>query len=136
MSETARSKGFGRVIIVIYGVLALAASGRSLVQIMRAFDEAPLAYSLSAASALVYILATVALVMKGQTWRTIAICTIAFELVGVIAVGALSLIVPSLFAHPSVWSWFGMGYGFIPLLLPIIGLWWVLRGSERTQHAA
>ena len=37
--------------------MALGATGRSFVQIVREFDDAPLAYSLSALSALVYILA-------------------------------------------------------------------------------
>ncbi|MGO3757481.1 MAG: hypothetical protein ACTJGQ_01290 [Agrococcus casei] len=135
MSQSARSNGFGRVLVVVYGVLAIAATGRSLVQIVRDFDAAPLAYSLSAAAALVYILATVALLKRGAGWRRVAVATIGFELVGVLAVGVLSLTAPELFGHPSVWSWFGMGYGFIPLILPIVGLWWVLRGSERNNNA-
>jgi len=32
-----------------------------------------------------------------------------------------------------VWSNFGSGYLFIPLVLPIVGLWWLRRtGHERT----
>ena len=135
MSQSARSSGFGRVLVVVYAVLAIAATGRSLVQIMRDFDAAPLAYSLSAAAALVYIVATIALVRRGAIWRAVAVATIGFELVGVLTVGVLSLTAPALFGHPSVWSWFGMGYGFIPLVLPIVGLWWVLRGSERKHNA-
>ena len=135
MSESERSKGIGRVIVVVYSVLAIAATGRSVVQIVRDFDAAPLAYSLSAVAAAVYILATVALVRPGLRWRKVAIAAIGFELVGVLTVGILSLTAPSLFAHPSVWSWFGLGYAFIPLVLPIVGLWWVIRGSKRGNHA-
>jgi hypothetical protein len=53
--------------------------------------------------------------------------TLVFELFGVVLIGSLSILIPSLFAHPSVWSYFGMGYGFIPLALPIFGLWWIRR---------
>jgi hypothetical protein len=31
------------------------------------------------------------------------------------------------FPHETVWSLFGRGYGFIPLLLPILGLVWLYR---------
>ena len=117
--------GLGRVLVVVYAILALAATARSIYQIIAKFDEAPLAYSLSALAGVVYIVATVALVSKGEVARRVAKAAISFELVGVLGVGALSLLVPSLFAHNSVWSYFGMGYLFIPLLLPILGLLWI-----------
>ena len=52
-----------------------------------------------------------------------------FELIGVISVGVLSIFLPELFDHPSVWSGFGAGYAFIPLLLPMLGLIWLRRQS-------
>ncbi|WP_224760658.1 MULTISPECIES: hypothetical protein [unclassified Salinibacterium] len=122
-----RMSGAGRVLVLVYGILAMAATGRSVFQILTKFDEAPLAYTLSAVSAVVYILATVALIMPGQTWRTVAWITIGFELVGVLIVGTLSLTHPQLFGHPSVWSYYGIGYLFIPLVLPILGLTWLYR---------
>lgn len=132
-----RLGGLGRVLITVYIVLAIAATFRSIYQIITKFDEAPLAYSLSAVAGLVYIVATVALV-KGirardaanRRWRTIAWFALLFELCGVLIVGSLSLIAPQLFAHPSVWSYFGSGYLFIPLVLPVLGLIW-LRRTER-----
>jgi hypothetical protein len=31
-----------------------------------------------------------------------------------------------------VWSGYGEGYGFLPLVLPVLGLWWLRRsGSEQ-----
>lgn len=132
MSSPSRSRmtGIGRVLVVVYAIMALAATGRSFVQIVREFDEAPLAYTLSAVSAIVYILATLALVFAGSPrWYRIAWIAIVFELAGVLVVGALSLILPDLFAHPTVWSWFGLGYLFVPLVLPFLGLWWL------TTHA-
>lgn len=119
--------GLGKALIAVYGVLALAATFRSLYQIATKFDEAPLAYSLSAVAALVYILATVALILRGDVWRRVARVSITFELVGVLVVGTLSVVTPALFAHASVWSMFGMGYLFIPLVLPVLGLIWLAR---------
>ena len=122
----ARMTGIGRVLVIVYAIMALAATGRSVVQIIRRFDEAPLAYSLSALAAVVYILATLALVFsRRRGWYTVAWVSISFELTGVLVVGILSLAVPSWFGHDSVWSYFGMGYVFIPLVLPVLGLWWL-----------
>lgn len=122
-----RASGIGRLLIAVYGVFALSASARALFQLLTKFEEAPLAYSLSALSALVYIVATVALAKTGEVWNRIAWLTVGFELVGVIGVGLLSLLLPQLFDHPSVWSGFGSGYGYVPLVLPILGLIWLRR---------
>ncbi|WP_104139804.1 MULTISPECIES: hypothetical protein [unclassified Cryobacterium] len=122
-----RVRGVGRLLIAVYGVLALAATGRSFVQIVRAFDEAPLAYALSALAAVVYIVATVALMRRSIRWYRIAWITISFEMLGVLVVGTLSLVDPALFEHATVWSIYGSGYLFIPLVLPLLGMWWLAR---------
>lgn len=123
---TSRMTGIGRVLVIVYAVMALAATGRSFVQIVRRFDEAPLAYTLSALAAVVYILATLALVLaKRRGWYTVAWVSIVFELTGVLVVGLLSILVPALFQHETVWSLFGRGYLFIPLVLPVFGIWWL-----------
>jgi hypothetical protein len=124
-----RSLGVGRLLIAIYGIFALSASARALFQIATKFDEAPLAYSLSALSALVYVFATFALARSGVAWKRRATVAVWFELVGVVSVGGLSIFLPELFDHPSVWSGFGAGYAFIPLLLPVLGLIWLRRQS-------
>ena len=126
-----RVSGIGRLLIAVYGVLALAATGRSFVQIVRAFDEAPLAYTLSALAAVVYIVATIALIKRSALWYRVAWITISFELLGVLVVGTLSLVDPALFQHATVWSVYGSGYLFIPLVLPLLGMWW-LRGHPVT----
>lgn len=120
--------GIGRVLVVVYAVMALAATGRSLVQIVEDFAYAPLAYSLSAAAALVYVLATVALVRSDSpTWYVVAWVAICFELVGVLVVGTLSLVLPDLFSHDAtVWSGYGFGYFWVPLALPFVGIWWLV----------
>jgi hypothetical protein len=119
--------GAGRLLIVFYAVFAVSATARASFQIITKFEQAPLAYSLSLLSAVVYIVATIALASKGKAWRPIALVSVLFELAGVLAVGSLSFVSPELFAHPSVWSGFGSGYGYIPLVLPILGLLWIRK---------
>lgn len=115
-----------RIIVSLYAVLSAAALGRSSFQILTKFDEAPLAYSLSAVAALVYVLATVTVALGHRPGaRRIARLALTFELAGVLMVGTISLLVPSLFPDQTVWSQFGLGYLLIPLILPIVGLWWL-----------
>ena len=54
-----------------------------------------------------------------------------------LVIGTLSFVMPELFAHPTVWSWFGLGYLFVPLVLPFFGLWWLIthRPVERAAAA-
>lgn len=129
------STGLGLVLIAVYGILALAALGRSGYQIATKFDEAPVAYALSALAAVVYLVATVALLGRAAVWLKVAAVAIAFELAGVLIVGKLSLIDPTLFPDDTVWSQFGRGYAFVPLVLPVIGLVW-LRRVARARRAA
>lgn len=116
--------GGGIVLVLAYGTLALAATGRSVLQIVEYFERAPLAYVLSAVAAFVYIVATAALVTDN---RRLALTTIVFEAVGVLSIGLLSFVATDLFPDKTVWSHFGAGYGYLPLVLPFAGLWWLRR---------
>jgi hypothetical protein len=129
------NRGFGRVLIIIYAVFALAATARSFVQIVTRFDEARLAYVLSAAAAVIYIVATIALARGDRTSRRVATTAIGVELAGVLVVGTWSLLMPDAFPAASVWSTFGSGYLFIPLVLPLIGLWWLRHTRDRVSSA-
>ena len=134
--RSTRSKGVGRVLIVVYGILALGATGRSFVQIAHSVEDSqqvPLAFWLSALASVVYIVATIALIAPGRVWYRVAWITITFELVGVLVVGTLSLTHPELFARPSVWSWYGNGYLFIPLFLPVLGMFWLRSRRARVD---
>ena len=122
---TPTGQGFGRVLVAIYGLFALAATSRSTVQLATEFTKAPLAYLLSAFAAVVYIVATISLARRDATSRRLATVAISTELVGVLIVGAASVLSPSVFQHPTVWTGFGSGYGFVPLVLPFVGLWWL-----------
>jgi hypothetical protein len=121
--------GPGVVLVVVYGLLALAATGRSVLQILSYYDRAPLAYVLSALAALVYLLATWCLV-RGGRWVSVGKWACTFELVGVLIVGTASYLLPDAFPDKTVWSHFGQGYGFVPLVLPVLGLLW-FRKVER-----
>jgi hypothetical protein len=120
-----------RVVIALYAILTLAALGRSSFQVITKFDEAPLAYSLSTVAAVLYLVATITLAYSARSAaRTIATVVLSIELGGVLAIGAASLALPQLFEDATVWSQFGLGYLFIPLFLPILGLWWLRRGRH------
>jgi hypothetical protein len=121
MSASTRT-GLGRVLVFVYGVFALAATARALVQLATQASDAPVAYSLSLFSGIVYIVATWAL---STDRRRVALVTICVELAGVLVIGTLSH--PSDLDRASVWSDYGNGYGFVPLVLPFIGLWWLWR---------
>lgn len=125
-----RTSGAGRLLITVYAVFAISATARAGYQIATHFADAPFAYLLSAFAAVVYIVATVSLAKPGARWALIATIAICIELAGVLVVGALSVFDPAAFAHASVWSGFGQGYGYIPLLLPVIGLIWLYRHRE------
>ena len=120
--------GPGVVLVVVYGLLALAATGRSVLQILSDYDQAPLAYTLSAVAAAVYILATWCLA-RGGRWVRVGTWACTVELVGVLVVGAASYLFPDAFPDKTVWSHFGQGYGFLPLVLPFAGLAWLRHTS-------
>ncbi|WP_245160291.1 hypothetical protein [Blastococcus sp. CT_GayMR20] len=114
--------GAGRVLVAVYGTFALAAGARAAVQLSTRFSDAPVAYLLSAFAAAVYAVATVGLVGGGRRGRRTALAAITVELVGVLVVGTLSLADPAAFPDETVWSAYGRGYYFVPLVLPVLGL--------------
>lgn len=121
------------MLVAVYAVLAVSASCRALVQLLTKGDEAPFAYSLSLLAGLVYVVATVALARSDELSRRVAWLTISLELAGVLAVGTLSVVDAELFPDDTVWSGFGQGYGFVPLMLPVLGLLWLRRTSGATR---
>ncbi|GIE93954.1 hypothetical protein [Paractinoplanes rishiriensis] len=130
-ADAALRTGLGRVLLFVYGVFALSASARAGVQIATHFHEAPLAYLLSAAAGLVYIAATVGLAIGGPRGRRLALVSCTIELIGVLVVGTLSVADAVAFPDDTVWSRYGSGYGYVPLVLPFVGLWWIWRHRPR-----
>jgi hypothetical protein len=125
--------GPGRLLVAIYALFALAATARAAVQIATKFGNAPVAYVLSALAGVVYILATVTLAVGSPAARRIAVLSCSVELVGVLAVGTWSLVDPASFPDATVWSDYGSGYGFVPLVLPVFGLLWLRHWTMRAR---
>ncbi|MEU6102665.1 hypothetical protein [Streptomyces flaveolus] len=121
--------GPGILLVWLYGVMVVGAVSRSAYQIATDFDRAPLAYTLSAVAGVVYGFITYTLVRGGETARRAARVCCAAELVGVLAVGTWTMAEPSVFPDATVWSDFGMGYVFIPVLLPLSALYWLRKGA-------
>jgi len=122
------NSGPGRVLVAVYGLFALSATARALVQIATKFSEAPLAYLLSALAGVIYIVATVALALDKRRLATVCV---GVELVGVLAVGTASLVDGGAFPDATVWSDYGQGYGYVPLVLPLVGLFWLWYAGRR-----
>lgn len=129
-TERSTAHGPGRALVAVYAVFALSSTARSLYQLATKADEAPVAYALSALAGLVYVVATVALATDR---RRLATAAVGFELAGVLGVGVLTLVDAALFPDATVWSDFGAGYGYVPLVLPFVGLWWLHRTSRGPQ---
>lgn len=128
-------QGPGRLIIAVYTLFAVAASARAGWQIATDFDTAPTAYVLSAVAGLVYLVAAVGIARRDHTSHMVAWTSCSIELVGVLGVGTFSLIRPDLFPEATVWSHFGSGYLFVPVVLPILGLAWLRRIKRDTTTA-
>ncbi|WP_030038467.1 hypothetical protein [Streptomyces resistomycificus] len=124
---TRLTSGPGTLLVWLYGVMVVGAVSRSIYQIATEFDRAPLAYTLSALAGLVYGFITYTLVRGGEKARRAALVCCAAELVGVLTVGTWTLVDPSAFPDATVWSDYGMGYVFIPVLLPLSAIYWLRR---------
>lgn len=130
MTKSSRTLGVGRLLILVYAVFAISSTARASFQVITKFEEAPVSYSLSLLSAVVYLLATVSLAKSGPAWKTIALASVIFELIGVLTIGVVSLLAPELFVEASIWSGFGSGYGYLPLVLPVLGLLWIRKTNQ------
>lgn len=134
-SERVRTnRGWGRLLVVVYAIFAVSAIGRSSVQLLQKGGEAPLAYTLSALAALVYLVATLSLARPGPRATRVAWAAVGIELVGVLVIGTLSILHPEYFADDTVWSRFGVGYGYVPLVLPFVGLAWLAATTRRAKQ--
>lgn len=127
--------GPGRLLVAVYALFALSACARAGVQIATKFGHAPVAYLLSAFAGAVYILATVTLTVGSPAARRIAVLSCSIELAGVLVIGTWSLADRASFPDTTVWSGYGSGYGFVPLVLPVLGLLWLRRWTRLPSAA-
>lgn len=125
--------GPGKLLITLYGIFAVGATSRAVFELSTKYHEAPLAYVLSAVAAVVYVFITASLVRGGEAARKVALLCCSAELLGVLVVGTWTLVDTEAFPDSTVWSNYGMGYVFLPLVLPVTGLLW-LRRSRQDAH--
>jgi hypothetical protein len=133
--RTAVNAGPGRVLIGLYGLFALSAGVRAGFQIASRFDRAPVAYLLSAVAAAIYLVAMLGLIRGGRGGRRLALVCCAVELAGVLVVGTASLVAADVFPDATVWSGYGRGYGFVPLVLPVLGLIWLFHVRDNLRRS-
>jgi len=133
LSATFGPPGPGRTLAVAYAIFALAAGARSISQIAGDLGDAPpLSYLLSALAAAIYLVAAATIGRPEPSRLRIARIACIVELAGVLAVGTYGLIDPDALAAGTVWGGFGSGYGYLPLVLPMLGL---LRIHAATPEA-
>jgi len=125
-----RRSGAHQVLVTLYALFTLAAGARSIVQLASDAGRAPVAYGLSLVAAVTYALGWYAVREAADGRAGFASVMLWVELGGVLGVGTLSVVDPSLFPDASVWSDYGIGYGFVPAVLPVAGLLW-LRSRRR-----
>ena len=125
-----------KVLLAFYALFTLAAGARAGVQLATDAGAAPVAYSLSAVAAVTYAAGWVA-IRRASVGRTgLASVLLWVELAGVLTVGTLSLVRRDWFPEPSVWSDYGIGYGFVPAVLPLLGLLWLRRQRREADGVA
>lgn len=127
------TSGPGRVLVAVYGIFAVSATARAGYQVATDFQTAPVPYVMSVFAAVLYVVATIALARSGRRMRAVAWVAVVTELVGVVVVGALSVARAELFPVATVWSEFGAGYGYVPAVLPVLGILW-LRHDQQVRR--
>ena len=130
-TETHSRSGAHQVLLLLYALFTLAAGARSVVQLAADADRAPIAYGLSVAAAVTYALGWVAIRQASIGRTAFASVMLWVELAGVLTVGTLSRVKQDWFPDASVWSDYGIGYGFVPAALPIAGLLWLRSSRNR-----
>ena len=86
-------------------------------------------------AAVVYLTLAVALRRRGR-WRRVAVVAATAELIGVLCVGTAEQLSSTAWPDETVWSGFGAGYGWAPLVLPVAALVVLARRRPRGTPSA
>ncbi len=120
----------GYILGISYPLLALSTGARGLYQLFLRDDLAKLGPALSVLTAVLYLVAAIGFFKRTPRWWRIAVAALAVETVLVLAVGALSFIMPELIGS-TAWRHFGQDYGYFPLIQPLLGLIYLLWKPTR-----
>lgn len=110
----------------VYGLWAVAALSRALYQYVFRHPPSFVPTHISALVGALYVAIIVGLGRRGRGWWWLTLALLLAELAGVLVVGTIDVIWHP-FPYATVWSGYGAGYVFVPLVLPLAGLWWMLR---------
>lgn len=117
----------GTILAISYPVLALSTGFRAIYQLFLKEDiVSNIGPLLSAVAALCYLTATIGFAYRRRWAWWLSVLVLGFESLMTLIVGTLSVIYPELIGG-TVWRWFGIDYGFFPLIQPLLGLAWLLH---------
>lgn len=125
------ARGWGRLLVGVYGVFGLVLALPALVSLIRAPRHSPVLDSLDLLGGLLYLLLAVCLAHNGRRmraigWMSLSALGTAAGLIGVLTLSGLS---PEL-GH-SAWALGGRPRGYLPVLLPVVAAVWMWLSDPR-----
>jgi len=120
-------------LLAAYSLLAFAAVGRSTYELIWKFNDAPVPYSFSTAAAVIYLVACWAIWRGDALGVKVGKIACGIELIGVLTIGTITTLGDSAFDVGTVWSFYGRDYGWLPLVVPALALWWFFKQCERVE---
>jgi hypothetical protein len=128
------SRGATDALAFFYGLWAFSALGRSSYEyLFKPNIPTYLPAHLSTFVGVLYIFIIVGLRRRGPRWWWATLALLTVELAGVLVVGTIDVIWRP-FPYATVWSNYGIGYFFMPLVLPFIGLAYLLRKQTSAAY--
>jgi hypothetical protein len=117
----------GVILGISYPVLAISTGFRALFQLF--LKEGVTNYlgpALTAVAALLYLIATIGFAVREKwAWR-VSVVALGLEMLLVLVVGTLSFVYSDVIGR-TVWRYYGIDYGFFPLIQPLLGLLWLFH---------
>ena len=124
----------GTILAISYPVLAISTGFRAFYQLLlKEGVENFLPPTLSAVAAASYLIATIGFTYRKKWAWWLSVGVLAFETAMTLIIGTLSFIYPDTIGR-TVWRYYGIDYGFFPLIQPILGLLWLLNRETLVMY--